>query len=32
MFEGSKNVLYDIFINYEIKPVFEASGHIYEDT
>tara|TARA_Y100000991_G_scaffold129804_1_gene97813 strand:+ start:586 stop:867 length:282 start_codon:yes stop_codon:yes gene_type:complete len=32
MFQGSKNVLYDIFINPETKPIVEASGHIYEGT
>ena len=32
MFQGSKNVLNDIFVNPEIKPIVEASGHIYEGT
>ena len=32
MFQGSINVLYDIFINPETKPIVEASGHIYEGT
>ena len=32
MFQGPKNVLFDIFNNREIKPVVEASGHIYEGT
>ena len=32
MFQGPKNVLYDIFINPETKPTVEASGHIYEGT
>ena len=32
MFQGSENVLYDIFMNPEIKPIVEASGHIYEGT
>jgi hypothetical protein len=32
MFEGSENVLYDIFMNPETKPVVEASGHIYDGT
>ena len=32
MFQGPKNVLYDIFINPETKPIVEASGHIYEGT
>lgn len=30
MFQGSKNVLYDIFINPETKTIFEASGLSYE--
>ena len=32
MFQGSENVLYDIFTNPETKPIVEASGHIYEGT
>lgn len=32
MFQGPKNVLYDIFINPETKRIVEASGHIYEGT
>ena len=32
MFQGPENVLYDIFINLETKPIVEASGHIYEGT
>ena len=32
IFQGYKNVLYEIFINPETKPIVEASGHIYEDT
>ena len=32
MFQGPKNILYDIFNNPEIKPVVEASGHIYDGT
>ena len=32
MFQGPKNVLYDIFINPQTKPIVEASGHIYEGT
>ena len=32
MFQGPENVLYDIFINSETKPIVEASGHIYEGT
>ena len=29
IFRGPQNVLYDIFINLETKPLVEASGHIY---
>ena len=32
MFEGSENVLYDIFTNPDTKPIIEASGHIYDPT
>tara|TARA_B100000579_G_scaffold435669_1_gene459531 strand:- start:1872 stop:2168 length:297 start_codon:yes stop_codon:yes gene_type:complete len=32
MFEGPENILYDIFINPDTKPIVEASGHIYEGT
>ncbi len=32
MFQGPKNVLYDIFINPHTKQTVEASGHIYEST
>ena len=32
IFQGSENVLYDIFMNPETKPIVEASGHIYEGT
>ena len=32
MFQGPKNVLYDIFINPQTKLIVEASGHIYEGT
>ena len=32
MFQGTKNVLYDIFINPQTKLIVEASGHIYEGT
>tara|TARA_Y100000589_G_scaffold188388_1_gene178306 strand:+ start:122 stop:406 length:285 start_codon:yes stop_codon:yes gene_type:complete len=32
MFQGPKNVLFDIFNNQETIPVIESSGHIYEDT
>ena len=32
IFQGPENVLYDIFINPETKPIVEASGHIYLGT
>ena len=32
IFQGPENVLYDIFMNPDTKPIVEASGHIYEDT
>jgi len=32
MFQGSKNVLYNIFKNPEIKTIVEDSGHIYDST
>ena len=32
MFQGPKDVLYDIFINPQTKLIVEASGHIYEGT
>ena len=32
MFQGPENVLYNIFINPESKPIVESSGHIYEGT
>ena len=32
IFQGQENVLYDIFMNPETKPIVEASGHIYEGT
>jgi len=32
IFQGSENVLYDILMNPETKPIFEASGHIYVGT
>ena len=32
IFQGPKNILFDIFKNPEIKPIVEASGHIYEGT
>ena len=31
MFEGPENILNNIFINPETKPIFEASAHIYEE-
>ena len=32
IFQGPINVLYDIFMSPETKPIVEASGHIYEGT
>ena len=32
MFQSLVNTCYYIFINPETKPIFEASGHIYEGT
>ena len=32
IFQGKENVLCDIFMNPETKPIVEASGHIYEGT
>jgi hypothetical protein len=32
MFQGPENVLYDIFMNPETKPVVEDSSHIYDGT
>jgi len=32
IFQGPENVLYDIFMNPETKPIVEASGPIYEGT
>ena len=32
IFQGPKNVLFDIFKNPETKTIVEASGHIYEGT
>ncbi|ABB50281.1 conserved hypothetical protein [Prochlorococcus marinus str. MIT 9312] len=32
IFQGPENVLFDIFMNPETKPIVEASGHIYEGT
>ena len=29
IFQGPENLPYDIFVNTETKPIFEASGHIY---
>ena len=30
IFQGPHNVLYDIFMNPETKPIVETSGNIYE--
>ena len=32
IFDDPENVLWDIFLNPEPKPIVEASGHIYEPT
>ena len=32
IFQGPENVLYDIFVNLETKPIVESSGHIYTGT
>ena len=32
IFQGPENVLYDIFMNPETKPIVEAPGHIYAGT
>ena len=32
MFQGPENVLYEIFVNPDTKPIVEASGHIYDGT
>ena len=32
IFQRSENVLYDIFMNPQTKPIVEASGHIYAGT
>ena len=32
MFQGPKDVLFNIFNKPESKPIVEASGHIYEST
>ena len=32
MFQAPENVLFDIFVNPQTKPIVEASGHIYEET
>ena len=29
IFQGTENVLYDIFMNPKTKPIVEASGNIY---
>ena len=31
IFERPENILYNIIINLEKKPIVEASGHIYEE-
>tara|TARA_B100001989_G_scaffold246532_1_gene217547 strand:- start:54 stop:335 length:282 start_codon:yes stop_codon:yes gene_type:complete len=32
IFQGTENVLYDIFMNPETKAIVKASGHIFEST
>ena len=32
IFQGPENVPYFIFMNPEIKPIIEASGHVYPGT
>ncbi|WP_115126649.1 DUF3764 family protein [Synechococcus sp. GEYO] len=32
IFQGPENILYDIFMNPQTKPIVEASDHIYEET
>ena len=32
MFQGSENVLYDIFVNPQTKTIFEDSAYFYEGT
>ena len=32
MFRGPEDVLHNIFMNPETKPIVEASGHVYEGT
>ncbi|WP_051410960.1 DUF3764 family protein [Synechococcus sp. CC9616] len=32
MFQGPENVLCNVFINPQTKPVVEASGHVYDGT
>ena len=32
MFQGPEDVLYNIFVNPETKPIVEASGHVHEGT
>ena len=32
MFQGPEDVLYEIFMAPETKPIVEASGHVYDGT
>ena len=32
IFQGPVNVLYNVFMTPDTKPIVEASGHIYEST
>ena len=32
MFKGLENVLFDIFMILETKPIVDSSGHIYDGT
>ena len=32
IFKGPENVLYDIFMNPDTRPIVESSGHIYDGT
>ncbi len=32
MFQGPEDILYDIFMNPETKPIVEAFSHIYDGT
>ena len=32
MFQGPEDILNNIFMNPETKPIVEASGHVYEGT